>query len=130
MFTDHTLFAAADLGSNSFHMIVTRCEEGRFTVIDRARTVVRLAAGIDKSGQLEPETRQRALEALSQFRIHLLNLKVPPSNVRVVGTSGVRRLHDEGSFVTAASEILGLPIEIITGNEEARLINLGVAGTA
>ncbi len=127
MFTDHTLFAAADLGSNSFHMIVTRCAAGRFTVIDRARKVVRLAAGIDKSGGLEPETRQRALEALGQFRTHLL--KVPPSNVRVVGTSGVRRLRDEGSFVAAASEILGLPIEIITGDEEARLINLGVAGT-
>ncbi|MBF0506968.1 MAG: Ppx/GppA family phosphatase [Nitrospirae bacterium] len=127
MLTDHTLFAAADLGSNSFHMIVARCTGGRFTVIDRARTVVRLAAGIDKRGGLEPETRQRALEALRQFRIHLL--KVPPSNVRVVGTSGVRRLDDQGSFVTEASEILGLPIEIITGEEEARLINLGVAGT-
>ncbi len=38
---DKTLFAAADLGSNSFHLIVTRCEGGRLTVIDRARSVVR-----------------------------------------------------------------------------------------
>lgn len=124
---DQALFAAADLGSNSFHMIVTRCEGGRFEVVDRARSVVRLAAGIDERGRLGTDTRQRAFEALRNFDMRLR--KVPNSNVRVVGTSGVRRLHDGGSFVAEASEILGLPIDIISGEEEARLINLGVAGS-
>jgi exopolyphosphatase/guanosine-5'-triphosphate,3'-diphosphate pyrophosphatase len=123
---DQTLYAAADLGSNSFHMIITRCTKDRFTVIERARAVVRLADGIEKGNGLQIGTQQRAFEALRHFR-GLLN-KVPSSNVRVVGTSALRQLSDQASFITAAGDILGLPIEIITGREEARLINLGVAG--
>ena len=122
---DPTLYAAADLGSNSFHMIITRCTKDRFTVIERARVVVRLAEGLEKGNGLEVGTRQRAFEALRHFRVLLR--KVPSSNVRVVGTSALRQLSDQGSFVTVAADILGLPIEIITGTEEARLINLGVA---
>ncbi len=121
---DLTLYGAADLGSNSFHMLVTQCVNDLSTVIDRARVVVRLAEGIEKGG-LQIVTQQRAFEALRHFRALLS--KVPPVNVRVVGTSALRQLSDHGSFVTAASDILGLPIEIITGTEEARLINLGVA---
>ncbi len=122
---DQTLYAAADLGSNSFHMIIMRCIKDRFTVTDRARVVVRLAEGIGKGNGLQIETRQSAFEALRHFR--LLLRKVPAFNVRIVGTSALRQLSDQGSFVTAAGKILGLPIEIITGAEEARLINLGVA---
>jgi len=124
---DQTLYAAADLGSNSFHLIVTRCINDRFTVVDRARVVVRLAEGIENGNGLEIETQQRAFEALRHFRVLLR--KVPAFNVRVVGTSALRQLSDQESFVTTAGDILGLPIEIITGTEEARLINLGVAST-
>ncbi|MBF0557791.1 MAG: Ppx/GppA family phosphatase [Nitrospirae bacterium] len=123
---DRDLYAAADLGSNSFHMIVARYSEGRFHVIDRVRDVVRLAEGIDKTNSVSPETMLRALAALQQFSLCLGN--VPPSNIRVVGTSALRNLKDKSSFITAAREILGLPIDIISGEEEARLINLGVAG--
>ncbi len=124
---DPTLYAAADLGSNSFHMIITRCAKDRFTVIERARLVVRLAEGLKKGNGLEIGTQERAFEALRHFRVLLR--KVPSFNVRVVGTSALRQLSDQDSFVTTAGEILGLPIEIITGTEEARLINLGVAST-
>src|SRR5208337_2665232 len=120
---DPTLYAAADLGSNSFHVIITRCTKDRLTVIERARAVVRLADDIEKGKALQIETQQRAFEALRHFRFLLK--KVPASNVRVVGTSAIRQLSDQGSFVAAAGDILGLPIEIITGTEEARLINMG-----
>ncbi len=124
---DPTLYAAADLGSNSFHMIIARRTKERFTVIDRAKVVVRLAESIEKGNGLEIETQQRAFEALRHFQVLLR--KVPSFNVRVVGTSALRQLSDQESFLTVAGDILGLPIEIITGDEEARLINLGVAGT-
>ncbi len=124
---DRTLYAAADLGSNSFHMIIARCTKDRFTVIDHSRVVVRLAEGLGKGNGLELGTRQRAFEALRHFRVLLR--KVPSFNVRVVGTSALRQLSDQESFITAAGDILGLPIEIITGAEESRLINLGVAGS-
>ncbi len=124
---DQTLYAAADLGSNSFHMIIARCAKDRFTVINRARAVVRLAEGIEKGNGLETATQEHAFETLRHFRVLLR--KVPPSNVRVVGTSALRQLSDQDGFVTVAGGILGLPIEIVTGAEEARLINLGVAST-
>jgi len=123
---DRSLYAAADLGSNSFHLIVARYEGGRFQVIDRVREVVRLADGIDKTtGGVAPETGRLAFAALRQFRVHLR--KVRPDNARIVGTSAVRSLSDQNSFISAAGDILGLPIDIISGEEEARLINAGVA---
>ena len=88
---------------------------------------MRLAEGIEKGNGLETGTQQRAFEALRHFRVLLR--KVPSCNVRVVGTSALRQLSDQESFVRVAADILGLPIEIITGAEEARLINLGVAST-
>lgn len=124
---DKSLYAAVDLGSNSFHMIVVKRDGDDFITVDKARSVVRLAAGIDKEG-LDSDTEQRAFQALSQFRLGLL--KVPSSNIRVVGTSAVRRLDDRGGFVRKASEVLGLPIDIISGAEEARLINIGVVSAS
>jgi len=124
---DQTLYAAADLGSNSFHMIITRCTNDQFAVIDKARVVVRLADGIIKGNGLEIGTQERAFEALRHFR-ELLR-RVPSFNIRAVGTSALRQLSEQKNFLTAAGDILGLPIEIITGMEEARLINLGVSGT-
>lgn len=125
-FTEPDLYAAADLGSNSFHMIIARYSEGGFRVIDRVRDVVRLADGLDEMNFLTPETRQKAYAVLRQFRLHLG--KVPPANTRIVGTSALRRLNAEEGFVASADDILGLPVDIISGQEEARLINLGVAG--
>src|SRR5208337_4047270 len=82
---------------------------------------------IEKGNGIEIGTQQRAFEALRHFRVLLR--KVPSCNVRVVGTSALRQLSDNESFIRVAGDILGLPIEIITGTEEARLINLGVAST-
>ena len=124
---DPTLYAAADLGSNSFHMIIMRFTKDRLALINRARVVVRLSEGIGKGSGLELATQQRAFEALRHFRVLLR--QVPSCNVRVVGTSALRQISEHDSFVTTAGDILGLPIEIITGMEEARLINLGVAST-
>lgn len=125
-FSEPDLYAAADLGSNSFHMIIARYSEGGFRVIERVRDVVRLADGLDEMNFLTPETRQRAHAVLLQFRLHLG--KVPPANTRIVGTSALRSLNAEEGFIASANDILGLPVDIISGQEEARLINLGVAG--
>ena len=65
---DQTLYAAVDLGSNSFHMIITRCNNDQLTVIDRDRAVVRLAEGIKRGNGIEIKTQQCAFEALRHFR--------------------------------------------------------------
>ncbi len=117
--------AAADLGSNSFHLIVAQIENGQLQIIDRIKEMVRLGAGLTKKKQLTDESRERALECLSRFGQRLRDL--PRDAVRAVGTNTLRQVRDGGAFLRQAEAALGHPIEIIAGREEARLVYLGVA---
>jgi exopolyphosphatase / guanosine-5'-triphosphate,3'-diphosphate pyrophosphatase len=117
--------AAADLGSNSFHLIVAGLRQGQLQVLDRLREPVRLAAGLDKHQRLHPEARARALACLERFGQRLRHL--PARNVRVVGTNALRQAQGTGGFLRDAEAAIGHPIEIISGVEEARLIYLGVS---
>jgi exopolyphosphatase/guanosine-5'-triphosphate,3'-diphosphate pyrophosphatase len=118
-------FAAADLGSNSFHMIVARISAGGLQVVDRLRDTVRLGAGLTPAGTLDPAVRDRALACLSRFGERLRG--VPSERVRVAATNTVRQLRQPRAFLMLAETALGHPIEIVSGREEARLTHLGVA---
>lgn len=120
-----TSYAAVDLGSNSFHLVISRYEHGEFNVIDRQKDVVRLAGGLDSSGYLSEEAAARALECLHRFG-QLLR-PIPQNQVRVVGTNALRRMKNKARFLEMAEQALGHSIEIIAGREEARLIYLGVS---
>jgi len=122
---DGELLAAADLGSNSFHLVVARYEHGEPRVIDRLRDSVRLAAGLREDGSIEPQRAQRALECLSRFGQRLRGFR--SARVRAVATNTVRQLSSPAAFLHPAEQALGHPIEIVSGREEARLIYLGVA---
>jgi exopolyphosphatase/guanosine-5'-triphosphate,3'-diphosphate pyrophosphatase len=117
-------YAAVDLGSNSFHMLVARREHGELRVLDRIREMVRLGGGLDAEGKLDSATRRRALECLARFGQRLRG--IPAENVRAAGTQTFRRLHDAISFLHASEKALGCGVDIIAGREEARLVYLGV----
>lgn len=117
--------AAIDLGSNSFHMIVARIVDGEVHMLDRLRESVRLAGGLDEHNRLSDEARERALECLSRFGQRVRDL--PRGSVRIVGTNTLRKAQNSGGFLHEAQQVLGHPIEIISGVEEARLIYLGVS---
>lgn len=119
------LVASVDLGSNSFHLIVCRIQDGQLIVVDRLREMVRLAAGIDAQKYLSEEAQTRALECLTRFGQRLRDL--PHYAVRAVGTNTLRSAHNARNFIEQAEAHLGHPIEVISGVEEARLIYLGVA---
>lgn len=119
------LFAAVDLGSNSFHLIVAHHEDGHLRVVDRLRQMVRLAAGMAAHGDLTPRACERALECLARFGQRLAG--VSSERVRALGTNTLRRAANPRHFLRAAEAALGHPIEVISGHEEARLIYLGVA---
>ena len=116
--------AALDLGSNSFHLLITQEVQGRIQVVDKYKEMVRLAEGLTDKGQLSPEVSQRALQCLHRLAQRLR--PIDSDNLRVVGTNTLRQLERGSSFLAKAEEILGHPIEIISGREEARLIYLGV----
>jgi exopolyphosphatase / guanosine-5'-triphosphate,3'-diphosphate pyrophosphatase len=117
--------AAVDLGSNSFHMLVARAEEGRIHVVDRLRDRVQFGAGLDGKQRIKRKAAQAALDALGRFGQRLRD--VPSDAIRAVGTNTFRRARNAEEFLREAHEALGHPIEIISGREEARLVYQGVA---
>jgi len=120
-----TILAAVDLGSNSFRLQVARVEGDQLYMLDELREPVRLAAGLTADKYLDAETQQRALVALGRFAERLRGL--PREAVRVVGTNSFRVAKNAADFIPQAEHVLGFPIEVIAGREEARLIYLGVA---
>ncbi len=124
---DNSLYAAVDLGSNSFHMVIARLTEGRMQIIDRIKERVRLAEGMDEQRRMSQETMARGLDCLALFAERLTNIK--PDQIRIAGTYTLRRASNARDFVREAAKVLNHPIEIISGQEEARLIYQGVAHT-
>ena len=119
------IFAAIDLGSNSFHMIVGRYVNGVLQVEDRLREMVRLGAGLDDKRNITLETQERALACLERFGQRIAGLQA--KHVRAVGTNTLRSAQNSSEFLPKAERALGQHIEIISGVEEARLIYRGVA---
>ncbi len=124
---DNSLYAAVDLGSNSFHMVIARLNEGRMQIVDRIKERVRLAEGMDEQRRMSAEAMARGLDCLALFAERLTNIK--PDQIRIAGTYTLRRASNARDFVREAAEVLNHPIEIISGQEEARLIYQGVAHT-
>jgi len=122
---DGDTLAAIDLGSNSFHMILAQHMLGQLRVVDRLRETVRMADGLDGQGGLSAEAHQRALDCLARFGQRLRG--VPRLHVRALATNSVRQLRDPQAFLAEAEAVLGHPVGVVSGREEARLIYLGVA---
>ncbi|MBB3063235.1 Ppx/GppA phosphatase family protein [Microbulbifer rhizosphaerae] len=121
-------YAALDLGSNSFHLLLAEFRDQRMVRLHTDRAMVRLAEGLDEERNLDPAVAERALEALRRFRPVLA--KLPSDHIRCVGTNTLRAAVNADGFMEAAEAILGAPIEIISGVEEARLIYSGVIAAA
>lgn len=117
--------AAVDLGSNSFHLLIARVLGDQLAVLDRLREPVRLAAGLGPDGTLDEKALARMKETLARFRERLVD--IPTKRVRAVGTDTFRRVKQPKDLLARASAALGVPIEVLPGGEEARLIFLGVA---
>lgn len=120
------LYAAIDLGSVSFHLVIMAKKKNRLVWVDCKKEIVRLASGVDrKSGQLLPEVEKRALKCLSNF--HRALAQVPAEHIRAVGTSSFRTLNDNGRFLQLAEATLGQPIQVLSGDDEAKYIYRGVS---
>ncbi len=122
------LIAALDLGSNSFHLCLAKANiHGEVRILERLGEKVQLAAGLDEERNLSEEATQRGLDCLRRFAQFINGM--PQGSVRVVGTNALREARNRTEFIRRAEEVLGHPVEVISGREEARLIYLGVAHT-
>lgn len=120
MLSASSLYAAIDLGSNSFHMLVVREVSGSIQTVARIKRKVRLAAGLDAANHLSAEAMQRGWQCLRLFSEQLQD--IPPEQIRVVATATLRIASNAQDFLTQAEQILGCAVNVISGEEEARLI--------
>lgn len=123
----HELIAAIDLGSNSFRLQVGRIVDDQIYPLDGIKVPVRLAAGLSAERLLDQPAQERGLAALARFSERLRGFN--PDAVRAVATNTLRAAKNARRFLVEAEKTLGVPIEIISGQEEARLIYVGVAHT-
>jgi exopolyphosphatase / guanosine-5'-triphosphate,3'-diphosphate pyrophosphatase len=120
-----TLLAAIDLGSNSFRLEIGRLDHGHVQRVEYIKETVRQGNGLDSERNLSPEAMQRGWDCLARFSERLGGFK--RSQVRAVATQTLREARNRDVFLKQANQILGFPIDVISGREEARLIYQGVA---
>jgi exopolyphosphatase/guanosine-5'-triphosphate,3'-diphosphate pyrophosphatase len=116
--------AAIDIGTNSVHMVIARiAAHDRFEVLTRQKEMVRLGSGRGEMKLLEPDAIDRGVAALSRCRSLADSFDAP---VYAVATSAVREATNAEQFLRRAHDEAGVDVQVISGYEEARLIQLGV----
>lgn len=118
------MFATIDIGSNTVRMLVGHCRQGVLQLCRYERSITRLAGGFSSTSELAPASMERTCATIVDFADILKNENI--SCLRVVGTAALRRANNRGLFIDRILQLTGLKIEIIDGDEEARLMTSGV----
>lgn len=115
--------AVIDIGSNSVCLLVARRDsDGQVTIVDKLKDTPRLRDEIGADGMLSETGAARTLAALRLFAQVISQHGARP---RVVATAALRAAHNAQSFVDRAMADAGIRVEIVSGDEEARLAFLG-----
>ncbi|WP_261558678.1 Ppx/GppA phosphatase family protein [Frankia tisae] len=118
--------AAIDCGTNSIRLLVADYDGSRLHELTRRMEIVRLGAGVDRTGELAPEALARTLAALRGYAAEIERLGA--TRVRMVATSATRDARNRGELVAGVRAILGVDPEVISGDEEAALSFGGAIG--
>src|SRR5437660_2505428 len=114
------IVAAVDCGTNSTRLLVS---DGGTRTVERLMRITRLGQGVDATGALVPDAVNRTLAVLREFRGVMDRHGV--QRVRMTATSAARDAANREDFFTAAEEIVGVPPQLLTGEEEGRVSFLG-----
>jgi len=116
--------AAVDMGTNSFHMIIAKAEaHGAFHIVDRMKHWVKLGDGVDKRGRLNEQAIARMMESLKFFKQLAESYD---AEIHCIATSAMRDAPNRHMIAKRIRKELGLVVEIVNGEEEARLVFQGV----
>ena len=116
--------AAVDLGSNSFRLEIGSYEHRQIHRVEYLKETVRQGNGLDSNRNLTQESMERGWACLARFGERLRGFN--PEHVRAVATQTLREARNRDEFIERGSQLLGFPIEVISGEEEAALIYRGV----
>ncbi|PZP85053.1 MAG: exopolyphosphatase [Azospirillum brasilense] len=123
------LYAALDLGTNNCRLLIARPsfsqhnQHKTLKVVDSYSRIVRLGEGVSESGRLGDEAMRRTLRALATCKQKLNRYGI--AKYRFVATEACRRAENAEAFLARVRDELGLSIDIISNEEEARLAFLG-----
>ncbi|MGE5085744.1 MAG: Ppx/GppA family phosphatase [Bacillota bacterium] len=118
--------AALDLGTNTFLCLIAEGDKSGITKIHKdLMEVVRLGQGVDKTGELHPEALERARKCLKAFKAEIDRHQV--DKILAMATSAARDARN-GQELFNIGKDLGIPIEVIPGEDEARISFLGATG--
>ena len=115
--------AAIDCGTNSIRLLVADITNGKFQEVLRTMEIVRLGQGVDENKSFHPDAIVRTLTAVKSFRDLIASKGV--EKIRFCATSATRDATNRDLFIDGVREILGVQVEVIPGEEEARLSFLG-----
>ena len=120
------ILAAIDIGTNSIHMAIVEIEPSlpAFKIIAREKDMVRLGDRDPQTGHLTPEAIERALTALKRCQNLAISLNV--ARIIAVATSATREAANGQKFLQRVESELNIVVNLISGQEEARRIYLGV----
>lgn len=117
--------AAIDVGSNAIRIIVASYRPGEsYCVVAKNRYPVRLGASVFQIGYIDAATQDAAIQSLRLARD--LVSQFTPCRIRAVATSAVRESRNGNAFISEVRSTTGIPLELISGTEEARLVSLAV----
>lgn len=113
-------YAAIDIGTNSVLLLVAeRTPAGRFEAVLERGEITRLGRGVDRARRLHPDAIEETLSVLEAFAKEARALGA--EDIVVSATSAARDAENGRDFLDGASSRCGLTVEIISGEEEARL---------
>ena len=117
-------YAAIDVGSNSCRLLVADIINGQIKPVCKDLQSTRLGAGVNAGHKLGPEAMERTFDCLKDYRARIERLQV--DSCRAVATSAVREALNREEFQARVKDGCGLALEVISGEEEARLSYQGV----
>jgi exopolyphosphatase/guanosine-5'-triphosphate,3'-diphosphate pyrophosphatase len=115
--------AAIDCGTNSIRLLIADITNGNFKEVLRTMEIVRLGQGVDQNKAFHPDAIDRTLAAVEKFAGHIKSKGV--EKVRFCATSATRDASNRELFTDGVKKILGIEVEVIPGEEEARLSFIG-----
>jgi len=117
------LIAAIDVGTNSFHLIISSVNNREMMKVHASeKEVVRLGSSMKDMKLIKQDALQRGLDAMIKFNELA---KTCNATVRAVATSAVREAKNRQEFVDAVYDKTGINIQVVSGAEEGRLIYIG-----
>jgi exopolyphosphatase/guanosine-5'-triphosphate,3'-diphosphate pyrophosphatase len=116
--------AIIDLGTNTFHLLVAEIEGNDFNMLLQERIPVKIGVGGINEGIITEAGVGRAIEALRKFRKESDEMEV--TKVIALGTSALRNAKNGHEVISRIIATTGIPVQIISGGEEARYIYQGV----